>query len=176
MTVRRSWFRLPIAMLALACALLVLTAGIAVAAPGDLDTFFSRDGQKFVDFSGRNDFAYTVALQSGRILVAGISGFSTGENFALARMHGDGSLDKSFGTRGRVRTNVGVRADEFSNGLAVLSSGKIVVAGDSRIASGTKLSLVRYRADGSLDPTFGGGDGKVLQGVAPGDAFGYDLG
>jgi uncharacterized delta-60 repeat protein len=165
-----------LAALAMGGAFVVASAGVVMAAPGHLDRTFSHDGQQFVDFRGENDFGYAVALQSGRILIAGITGSRRSEDLALARLNKSGTINTNFGHHGRVRTDLGGRADEMSNGLAVLSSGKILVAGDSKTASGEKISVVRYRADGRLDGTFGGGDGKVLVRVSTGDAFGYDLG
>jgi uncharacterized delta-60 repeat protein len=162
-------------LLGIACAFVLATGGLASAAPGSLDRSFSGDGQQFVDFKGGSDFGYTVALQGRRILIAGITGSGRSEDLALARLNRNGTLDSTFGRRGRVRTDVGGRADEMSNGLAVLPSGKILVAGDSKTPSGEKLAIVRYWPNGRLDRSFGGGDGKVLVRVGPGDAFGYDL-
>jgi uncharacterized delta-60 repeat protein len=70
----------------------------------------------------------------------------------------------------------GYRYDGFSGGfddlraIALQPDGKIVAAGrtDNVVGSGTDFALVRYNADGSLDTTFGGGDGKVTTAVGPG--------
>jgi len=66
-----------------------------------------------------------------------------------------GDLDRSFGDRGRVRTNVS-RANDQVLDVAVQPNGKVVVVGR---ASPTNLYgdvvLARYRENGSLDPTFG---------------------
>jgi hypothetical protein len=78
---------------------------------------------------------------------------------------GAGSLDRSFGDHGRVRTLLGsvnpVDGDCVSNsadGVAVQSDGKIVVAGAFRYWAGAEydwtVGVVRYLADGSLDPDF----------------------
>ncbi len=72
-----------------------------------------------------------------------------------------GRLDRDFGRRGLVRTSLGSGAD-VATAVAVQADGRIVVAGHSRSAGGTsKVALVRHRADGALDPSFGRG-GKVL--------------
>jgi uncharacterized delta-60 repeat protein len=74
---------------------------------------------------------------------------------------GPGTLDPSFGSQGRVTTDMG----GFDRASAVLSQpdGKLVVVGTSNVSgSETRfVALARYNADGSLDQTFGTG-GKVL--------------
>lgn len=66
-----------------------------------------------------------------------------------------GSLDSSFGASGKVVTPGGVQEDR-AMALLAESDGKIVIAGSS-LRSGTSYdaALVRYNADGTLDPQFG---------------------
>jgi uncharacterized delta-60 repeat protein len=66
-----------------------------------------------------------------------------------------GSLDTTFGGTGLVTTDFG-QADGATD-LAVDSSGRIVAVG----GSGPEFAVARYLPNGSLDPSFGGGDGKV---------------
>ena len=62
---------------------------------GSLDSTFGSDGKVTTDFGGGWDGCYSLALLSdGKILVAGLSG----DDFALARYNGDGSLDTTFHT------------------------------------------------------------------------------
>jgi hypothetical protein len=58
-----------------------LAAGVAGAAPGDLDSGFGSGGKALVGFApGSADFARAVALQpDGRVVVAGYSRSSGGE-------------------------------------------------------------------------------------------------
>ena len=77
-----------------------------------------------------------------------------------------GWLDRTFGGDGKVLTNVG--GDDTGEAVAVQADGKIVVAGTAH--GGTDIALVRYNTDGSLDSTFGGGDGKVITDVSGDDA------
>jgi uncharacterized delta-60 repeat protein len=63
-------------------------------------------------------------------------------------------LDPSFGAGGRVVTDVG--PGRAVAGLALQADGKLVVAG----TAGEDFVIVRYRPDGSLDPSFDG-DGIV---------------
>lgn len=96
-----------------------------------------------------------VALQDdGRIVATGGSGR---EQYALARYDSQGVLDDSFGEEGVVFT-------EFHNGrssdVAIQPDDRIVVAGTAGYFSPTDFGLVRYRANGSLDDSFGG-DAKI---------------
>jgi uncharacterized delta-60 repeat protein len=136
---------------------------------GTLDPTFSGDGRATVDFAIR-DSAEAVALQSnGAIVVAGDE-FPTGSNanWALARFHGNGTLDHTFSTDGKLVTRLGDRND-FLTGVVVQGSGRIVGVGDS--LDGTSFmfrgALVRYKPGGALDHSFSG-DGKVL------DTFGSE--
>ena len=126
----------------------LITMALALhAADGDLDVTFGIGGEVTTDFSGGNDYAFALALQSdGRIVAAG----GTSSGFALARYNPDGSLDNGFGSGGKVITAYSAGA----SAVAIQPDGKIVVAGGSL--------LVRYNTDGSFDPTFGSG-GKVIQ-------------
>jgi uncharacterized delta-60 repeat protein len=135
-------------------------AGSAGAAPGDLDTSFSGNGKATTDFTvNRNDFAGAVAIQAdGKIVVAGRAG-KNGGRFALARYRTNGSLDPTFGGNGKVVTNF-TGGDDFANGVAIQTDGKIVAVGQAG-GKGGRFALARYRTNGTLDTTFNG-DGRAL--------------
>jgi uncharacterized delta-60 repeat protein len=73
---------------------------------------------------------------------------------------GDGDLDPTFGSAGKVITDFSARND-LAQAVAIQSDGKIVVVGQSGVDTVFHSALARYNADGSLDTTFGVG-GKVL--------------
>ncbi|MFN9912911.1 MAG: hypothetical protein ACK53L_10015, partial [Pirellulaceae bacterium] len=73
--------------------------------------------------------------------------------FALVRYNADGSLDNSFGTGGKVTTDIGTGA-EIGFSVMLQPDGKIVVAGQAWNGSNDDFALVRYNADGSLDARF----------------------
>ena len=134
----------------------------AQAAAGDLDQSFGSGGKAITDFAENGDFGNAVAIHSdGRIVLAGSTAVDgvdfTNFNFALARYNPNGSLDTSFGVGGKVTTDFG--EGEESSAVAIQQDGKIIAAGtvtgDS--ASSIDFLVVRYNADGSLDPTFGSG-------------------
>lgn len=88
---------------------------------------------------------------------------------AVPVLAGDpGDLDTTLGGVGFVTTAIGGGDDGGSPGVAIQSDGKIVVAGTSFNGSDNDFALIRYNADGSLDPTFGG-DGKVVTPIGTGD-------
>ncbi|MCA9159301.1 MAG: cadherin domain-containing protein, partial [Planctomycetales bacterium] len=81
----------------------------------------------------------------------------------------DGSLDTSFGGgTGKVATAIGIGADNAKS-VKVLANGKILVVGSAIFSGSYDIALVQYNADGSLDTSFGGGDGIANSGIAGSD-------
>jgi uncharacterized delta-60 repeat protein len=137
---------------------------------GSLDTSFGTGGKVTTDFASTDNIAYSVTLQAdGKIVAAGFSNdaFSTGD-FALARYNTDGSLDASFGTGGKVTTNLGSHFQESAESIRIQPDGKILIAGYSFAGPGAQsdFALLRYNSDGSLDSSFGTG-GKVVTNLGP---------
>ncbi|MCF7734399.1 MAG: choice-of-anchor D domain-containing protein, partial [Akkermansiaceae bacterium] len=128
---------------------------------GTLDTSFGTAGTVMTDFgTGTTDYAETALMQSdGRIIVAGrVSTATHGYDFGLVRYQADGALDASFGTGGKVSTTVGGgNAEDICFSLTQQSDGRIIAAGDSLWGGGSTFEVVRYLANGSLDPSFGSG-------------------
>lgn len=130
---------------------------------GSLDNTFGNGGIVVTDFDpDQHDIANSVALQpDGKILV---SGYTEGSylhpertDFAVVRFNEDGSLDESFGTDGKVRTDFGGNEDRAKS-ILLQSDGRILVAG----YSGYDAAMARYLPDGTLDGSFGSGNGKVI--------------
>ena len=147
-----------------AFSVVLFTATPGSAPPGDLDPTFDGDGKVTTDF-GDGDRAEGVVIQGdGKIVVAGSAGgtnrdFDPGFDFALARYRTDGSLDPTFGGDGKVTTDFS-SSDDRAFAVALQPDGKIVAAGQAFVSE-RDFALARYNTDGSLDATFGGGDGKV---------------
>jgi uncharacterized delta-60 repeat protein len=127
-------------------------------AAGDLDALFGSGGKTLQDLRTRDDFAFATALQSdGKILLAGkaSTGTTTGNDFAVVRFNVDGTLDTTFGVGGMSVMDVGSTSDT-AYAIAIQSSGKIVVAGESRIGTAQPdFAMIRLNADGTLDTSFG---------------------
>ena len=93
---------------------------------GGLDTTFGSDGRTTTDFGGWSDSIADLALQADGKIVA--TGNTDGEQFALARYDADGSLDRSFGNGGKVRTRFRAYIC-WATSLLLQKNGKIVVGG-----------------------------------------------
>ena len=139
-------------------------------AAGALDPSFGNGGTVVTDMTGRIEALaaeVSVAAPDGKLLVAGQTRGAGGADFALARYHADGSLDRSFGDNGRVVTDINAGSwDEIAD-ADVLGDGRIVVAGTTGdtpyhgFGDHVDFVVARYRPDGSLDTSFGG-DGVVV--------------
>ena len=75
-------------------------------------------------------------------------------DFSLVRYNSNGSLDTTFGIRGRVTARFSGRGDG-ALALAIQSDGRIVAAGSTRNFYDDDFALARYNRNGSLDATFG---------------------
>ncbi|MER5793758.1 calcium-binding protein [Streptomyces sp. NPDC001980] len=159
-------------MTATLLALLLALPGTAVAAPGDLDTAFAGDGTVLTDVGG-NDSANDVAVQSdGKIVSVGASVDDSvpESDFALTRHNPDGTLDTGFGGDGTVTTPVNNMITDGdlqwseAHAVALQPDGKIVVAGGSwrGYENCCWFTVARYNTDGTLDSSFGDGDGRVF--------------
>ncbi|MDN3023231.1 hypothetical protein [Streptomyces sp. S.PB5] len=163
-------------MSALAVGLIVALTPTAVAAPGDLDTGFGTGGKVTTDFGASpsepeigNDLLRT---SNGSLFVAGRRGLNTpgtglDNSFGVAKYTSNGALDTGFSGDGKVATGFG---DTVSLARSVIEagSGKILVGGLTGGEQIADLALAKYNADGSLDTSFGGGDGKVTTDLSGG--------
>jgi len=125
-----------------------------------------------------NDQAVAVAaLADGRIVVAGhTSSVGNNNDFAVARLLPTLEPDPTFGLDGRATTDFFGKFD-LATGMAVQPDGRIIVVGMVEDATSEQdIGLVRYTADGALDPTFGAG-GRVITDLSPSSeiAFGVAL-
>jgi len=160
-----------IAVTAIALAWFV-SPSAARAADGDLDPTFGTGGKVTTDLKRSTDLAKAVADQAdGKLIVVGQTyqnnDFS-GEDFAVARYNTNGTLDSTFGSRGRVRTDFpGLAA--VASSVVIQPDGKIVVAGGAfpLFTFAGDFKVVRYNPDGSLDTSFG--SGGIVTTTFPGD-------
>src|SRR4051794_25656526 len=84
-----------------------------------------------------------------------------------------GDLDATFGGDGVVRTDL-TRFEDDGFAIALQPDGKIVVAGTKGLGGpNARVAVVRYATDGSLDASFGGGDGKASIDFTPREDFAY---
>jgi uncharacterized delta-60 repeat protein len=125
-------------------------------ADGSLDSAFGNKGEVQTKFVGSSAYAYALALQAdGKILLAG----KVNSTFEILRYNSDGSLDSTFGNKGKVSTSFPQGAAEIRS-LALETVGgvtKIVAAGDVITSSSFAFALAGYNLNGSLDTSFGSG-------------------
>jgi len=131
---------------------------------GTFDTTFGTGGRVTTD-NGSVDLASEVIVQpDGKILAAGTGYYLDPElgllpsGYVLVRLHPNGSLDTSFGSRGSafMQTNAPLE------GLALQSDGKIITSGPGEYIS-EWFTLARFHSSGIPDATFGSG-GRVITG------------
>jgi uncharacterized delta-60 repeat protein len=129
---------------------------------GSLDPSFGGTGHVMTDFGDPHAGALSVAVDSHhRVVAAGYTQSGGGDaDFALARFKWNGNLDSSFGSGGKVTTDLGTNSD-YANSVAIGGHGRIVVGGGRR-----DFELARYNSDGTLDSSFGTG-GEVTTGFGP---------
>jgi uncharacterized delta-60 repeat protein len=102
--------------------------------------------------------SYASSAQSGgggKIVIGGTAASGeTSNDFMVARFRSDGRLDPSFGGDGIATRSA--HANDFGNDIAILASGKVVVAG-STIPTGSppNTALLRFNAAGGFDSGFG---------------------
>jgi uncharacterized delta-60 repeat protein len=120
---------------------------------GSLDTSFGNGGEVLVNFSGGAGAAGLVLQSNGKIVLAGTSS----DDFALARLNPNGTLDTSFGTGGEVLTSFGADMAAGATGVALQSNGQIVVVGliVEPVTFNDEFAVARYTTTGALDKTFG---------------------
>lgn len=117
---------------------------------GSLDPGFGSGGKVMTGFEVSDRALGVVVQGDGKIVAGGFGGgdfiHGGGDEFlALARYLPNGSLDSSFGSHG-LATYPDFGTSEYSFGLLLQPDEKIVAANGD---------LVRYNADGKLDPGFG---------------------
>ncbi len=102
--------------------------------------------------SGR--FRLLAVLAAGLVLMGGPPS-------AAAATHRPGRLDRSFNGTGRAIVGFGGRVSDVR--AVAVQGARVLVAGAVGFESNENLALIRLTADGKLDRTFGGGDGRFVR-------------
>lgn len=108
---------------------------------GALDVGYDAvNSDPLVEVLGAELSANSVVLDSsGRLLIAGVP--STFQ-FSLSRYNAGGTPDSAFDGDGNVQTAIGTLA--LSTSVALVSDGRIVVAGQANLGSGDDIAVARY--------------------------------
>ena len=134
---------------------------------GSLDTTFSTDGIVTTPIGGSNDRGMVAVLQeNGKIVVLGDFDAGGQDKIFLVRYNPDGSLDNSFGSGGKVITQID--GYDRGNAIAIQPDGKIVVSGLTNITTSLDTYIARYNSNGTLDDVFGN-NGKVIKSFVSGN-------
>ncbi len=127
-------------------------------ADGFLDNGFDGDGRT-TTLVGTDAFARAIAVQkNGKVVVVGAAEIGGDNQLVLVRYLATGPPDPAFGGGdGIVTTKVGKSAVAID--VEIQKNGKIVVTGGDSFgaAPSSEGIVVRYRANGTLDPGFGSG-------------------
>ncbi len=157
-------------------------AAARLTAAGLPDTSFGSNGRLLVDLTLGTDTAETVSISSntGKIAIGGSQGVNSSPTAGAVLMLEGGTgtpfqptfpppltLDPTFNVDGKVVNDVSGGASDQINETVVQSDGKTVSVGFSRQQVGTPpsvffkqdVAVTRRNIDGSLDTSFGGGDG-----------------
>lgn len=120
---------------------------------GTLDPTFGTGGRVVTDFFGSDDSAVDVAIQQDwRIVVVGHASRAfdaASADFAVLRYRGDGVLDPTFGSNGKVLTDFFGFSDQ-ARAVVIDANGDIVAAGSANRSSQAPpdpqdFALARYR-------------------------------
>ena len=133
------------------------------------DVSFDNDGIIASKFDSSNDVSSKLLIQpDDKIITIGtkitnVINTLGKELIALSRTNTDGSLDTTFGTNGKVVSDLGQDYSKIKNAI-VQQDGKILVSCQTgTFGNVNEYSLIRYNNNGSLDTTFGN-NGKTATG------------
>jgi uncharacterized delta-60 repeat protein len=126
---------------------------------GWIDEDFGHNGYLKTSIAGRPAGANAVAVDGDdRPVVGGYVQLGNRRYPAVQRYAINGDLDPDFGYSGTVITKVGKSAEIHD---LVIQGDNIIAVGHVDTPSGSDILVLRYKPNGSLDPSFGKG-GKVI--------------
>ena len=124
---------------------------------GALDTTFkgpsgAGSGWSTYDFgSGSFDNATSIAVQSnGKIDLGGVAG----THMLVAQLTATGARDTTFNTTGYRLVNFATGSSDIGYGVAVDSSGRVILVGSTSLSGTTTFAVARFTTAGAFDTTF----------------------
>jgi uncharacterized delta-60 repeat protein len=160
-----------VSLLTACLAFVLLLAGVASAAPGDVDATFGSGGSITVPVGGSATVAGLVRRGDGSFIVAD----SVGASLMTVAITNGGILLASYGSGGISSVPIPGSSSVSATDVALQSNGRVLVVGWENAASGNDRFIVaRFRAGGAPDDSFSG-DGVALVHFKQGDAFSYGL-
>jgi uncharacterized delta-60 repeat protein len=134
---------------------------------GKLDRTFGRDGRVVTTMyddrvPGSFESVRSLAVTpDGAIIASGDyrswprSEDQPNDTAAIAKYQPDGTLDRGFGTDGRVHIPYDPRGDTSASDIELDAAGRILDAGELGMPTSGQFLVGALRADGSPDPRFG---------------------
>ena len=111
---------------------------------GLLDQAFGTNGRADIQILNDHNYACkTMLLPDGKLLISGTTMGPWNDDFALARLNSDGSLDQSFHFDGMVTKNIG-GGNDFVVDAALQSNGRAILVGNSADQSDNNISVTRF--------------------------------
>ncbi len=154
------------------CLAIAATATPAFAGPGDLDTSFSGDGARTVDYVGSSDLFYGVTVHGNAPTTCGVSSSQA----TLTAFTAGGAFNMHFSGDGKWRQDILGHGYSYLEACRFLPDGRLVAVGGAQGADGNdRMIVVVRRPNGKPDRSFSG-DGLAVfrfSGIANSDA--YDL-
>ena len=122
---------------------------------GTLDSTFGMGGVFIYDGKNGDDCGRLAAVQTdGKIVLTGYSSNGENSDILVMRVNSDGTLDKSFGSKG-ISIYDNSNREDYGRAIAIQTDGKIVVTARSTGDSTSIAIILRYNGNGTLDTTFG---------------------
>src|SRR4051812_4139449 len=143
---------------------------------GRADPTFGANGAAIAPLGadGHGTVTGAASQSDGKLVVIGYPPHGSANEWLVARLDRDGSLDTTFGSGGVAAAPL---AAAFPASVAISADGSIFVVGTVRFPLGDyccdgNVVLAKYTAGGELDPAFGaGGVVRTPVGVAGGDDY-----
>ncbi|MBN4066246.1 tandem-95 repeat protein [Ahrensia sp. AH-315-G08] len=116
----------------------------------------------------------SAVLGDGSILVAGDRYTGADSEFVVVKFDSVGAVDTGFGTLGTATFSSPITSERHYS-MIVQPNGKILIGGSQLENGVTEIAVARMLADGSIDTSFGGGDGIVTTAVGAVLDAAYDI-
>lgn len=129
-----------------------------IGASAAYDILFSSNGydSQALHATGYDDFEDAVTQSDGDIVAVGTAYNGSDQDIAIMRYNSDGTVDTTFGTNGVTTVNIGSSSNDYANGVALQSDGKILVAAYTINSGNTERDFIvlRLTTAGALDTTY----------------------
>ncbi len=126
---------------------------------GKVDSMFGVNGIVITSIRDEDEAKGIVIQPGGKIILGGFASVNAKGDFAMVRYLDDGTIDKTFGSGGKVLTDLeGTGRSDFPNSMIQDPNGNIVLAGNANFDNlflETDFGIARYTSEGDLDQSFG---------------------